>query len=165
MMFSPSDDSELLRIAQSAYGPLLLFARQWDETLAEDAVQAAIMELCRTFRKGGQKPDNAVAWLFQVVRNELKYRLRQRKTHEKHADRYAELRAPWFVPSVDAKLDAETVVAKLAELPLETREVIVARIWGDLSFEAIANLLDMSHSTVHRRYVEGLEELKKKVKR
>ncbi|MFG0263502.1 MAG: sigma factor-like helix-turn-helix DNA-binding protein [Novipirellula sp. JB048] len=34
-------------------------------------------------------------------------------------------------------------------LPLEQRETVVARIWGQLSFEEIATLTNSSRSTVH----------------
>lgn len=158
------DDNELVQIARSAYGPLLLFARQWDETLAEDVVQTAMMKFWQCF-KGAEKPDNIAAWLFQTVRNELKYRIRQQKTDQKHLELHAGTRPPWFLPSAETRLDAETVAEELARLPIELREVIVAKIWGDLSFEEIAELLGTSRSTAHRRYVDGLEQLRKKVKR
>ena len=38
----------------------------------------------------------------------------------------------------------------LAELPRLEREIVVARIWGELSFEQIAELVERSTSAVHR---------------
>jgi RNA polymerase sigma-70 factor (ECF subfamily) len=45
-------------------------------------------------------------------------------------------------------------------LPLEQREVIVAHLWGGLTFEEIAGLCHCSTTTAHRRYVAGLTELR-----
>jgi len=46
-------------------------------------------------------------------------------------------------------------------LPEETREIVIAHLWGGLSFGEIAGLIGRSSSTAHRRYLEGIEELRK----
>ncbi len=150
------------QIVQAAYGPLLLFARQWDENGAEDVVQTALMKFWQCFDHA-TPPDNAKAWLFQTVRNELKYRTRQQTTSKKHLEIHAQSKTPWFWPTPETKIDAATVAEELVLLPLEFREVIVAKIWGDLTFDEVATLLGISRSSAHRRYLEGLEQLRKRV--
>jgi RNA polymerase sigma-70 factor (ECF subfamily) len=49
---------------------------------------------------------------------------------------------------------------KLSRLPDEQREVVVARIWGDLSFEEIARVLEKSQATVWRQYQAALMSLR-----
>ena len=69
----------------------------------------------------------------------------------------------WFVePEVDG-LDAEIAVAALERLPGEQSEVIVARHWGGLSFEQIAEVVGCSASTALRRYTAGVEDLRKQL--
>ena len=69
----------------------------------------------------------------------------------------------WFVePEVDG-LDAETAVAALQSLPAEQREVLVARHWGGLSFEQIAEVAGCSASTAFRRYTAGVETLRRQL--
>ena len=46
---------------------------------------------------------------------------------------------------------------------LELREVIVARLWGGLTFEEIAQLVGCSLPTAHRRYHVGLTELRERM--
>ena len=48
----------------------------------------------------------------------------------------------------------------LAGLPPLEREIVVARIWGRLSFAQIAELVEQSSSAVHRRYKRALAELR-----
>jgi DNA-directed RNA polymerase specialized sigma24 family protein len=48
-------------------------------------------------------------------------------------------------------------------LPIEQREVIVARLWGGLTFEQIAELASVSSSSVHRWYVAGLASLRERL--
>jgi RNA polymerase sigma-70 factor (ECF subfamily) len=175
-MVSPPDDNTLQsqagrRLVETAYAPLLLYARQWDDEGAEDAVQTALLRFLqefglREFSTGGKAlPDNPTGWLFKVVRNERNHRFRKEKVRREHNQRYAEMRETWFIPTPETTIDAQAAAESLRKLPLENREVIVAKIWGDLSFEEIAELLGTSRSTVHRRYVEGLKELKKMVQR
>src|SRR5262249_25672525 len=68
----------------------------------------------------------------------------------------------WF-GRTDERLDADEVTRRLAELPLELREVIVARLWGGLTFEAVAALAGCSVPTAHRRYQAGLAQLRERL--
>ena len=65
---------------------------------------------------------------------------------------------PWFSPAEGEN----ELVAELQSLPLDCRTVIVAKIWGNLTFEQIAAMLGSSKSSAHRKYNEGLALLKKK---
>ena len=58
-------------------------------------------------------------------------------------------------------LDAELAARALEALPGEKREVVVARIWGGLTFEEIAEFADISSSEAHRRYEAALAVLRK----
>jgi DNA-directed RNA polymerase specialized sigma24 family protein len=67
----------------------------------------------------------------------------------------------WFTPSEDpAGLDAQAASDALQNLPLEQREVIVAHLWGGLTFEQIASLTGGSAATCWRRYSAGLAALR-----
>jgi DNA-directed RNA polymerase specialized sigma24 family protein len=48
-------------------------------------------------------------------------------------------------------------------LPVEQREVIVAHLWGGLTFEQIGELIDASSSTAHRWYLAGLVTLRERL--
>ena len=51
----------------------------------------------------------------------------------------------------------------LAELPVEQREVIVLKIWNQLTFEEIGGLLEISPNTAAGRYRYGLQKMKFKL--
>ena len=70
----------------------------------------------------------------------------------------------WFSPSYDPTgLDARAGRLALADLPAETREIIVMHVWGSLTFEQIAQAVESSAATCYRRYAEGLEKLRLKL--
>jgi DNA-directed RNA polymerase specialized sigma24 family protein len=76
----------------------------------------------------------------------------------------AAARAPvWFVDSDLAGLDAAATTAALRSLPPEQSEVIVARIWGGLTFEQIGEAVGCSAATAYRTYSAGLSALRKKL--
>ncbi|QDS91456.1 ECF RNA polymerase sigma factor SigW [Roseimaritima multifibrata] len=139
---------------------LLLFARQWSKVSAEDVVQEAFLRLVRRV-KANDSPENVVAWLYSVIRNELITMHHKGQHSRAREESVATDRPMWFEPSVDTRLDASRAAEQLKILPIEQRETVVARIWGELSFEEIARLTKSSRSTVHRRYVSGLETLRK----
>ena len=135
---------------------LRLYARQWGGA-AEDLVQNAFVRLARQ----EPPPDNVAAWLYGVVRNEALTDQRgsaRRRRREQRAGPPEE----WFTPAED-RIDAGEAARRLAELPLELREVIAARLWGGLTFEEIAALVGCSTPTAHRRYHAGLEQLRKRL--
>ena len=64
-------------------------------------------------------------------------RLGRRSRHEAAVSHRGE---PWFRPTDGQRLDAAAATEALGRLPLEEREVVVARLWGGLSFAEIAEL-------------------------
>lgn len=148
------DVKRLASLIDRLGGPLELFARQWCDT-PEDVVQEAFVKLAA----GSTVPDQPAAWLFRVVRrsaiNAGKASTRRRR-HEDQAGR--EPRA-WF-ESDSGAIDPEDVADALRTLPVDLRAVIVARLWGGLTFEEVARVVGGSSSGAHRLYHEGLQTLR-----
>jgi RNA polymerase sigma-70 factor (ECF subfamily) len=147
--------AEVARLMVQHAAPLVLYARQWCAE-PEDVVQEAFVKLVRQSRP----PPDVIAWLYRVVRNGAidAAKMAQRRQRRESA---AARPVRWFVePEVDG-LDANAAVAALQQLPPEQREVIVARHWGNLSFEQIAEAAGCSASTAFRRYTAGVEDLRR----
>jgi RNA polymerase sigma-70 factor (ECF subfamily) len=156
-------NSEMLgRLVDRHAAALELYARQWCDT-PEDVVQEAFLKLVVQ----EVLPANPAAWLFRVVRNgaiNAAKAARRRRRHEVEAG--AETSA-WF--QTDAcmanpdRLDPETAASVLGSIPLEQREVIIAHIWGGLTFEQIAEATGSSSSTAHRLYGAGLSTIRERL--
>src|SRR5438105_721881 len=138
---------------------LVLFARQW--CLApEDVVQEAFIKLV----KQDPAPTYPVAWLYRVVRNRAISQARSERRRQSHEGRVAAEARLWFTPTEDlVGLDAQAATAALQELPLVQREIIVAHLWGGLTFEQIADLTGGSAATCWRRYAAGAASLRHKM--
>ena len=152
---------ELLgRLFDAHAAALRLYACQWcDGTEAEDVVQEAFLSLARQ----AGVPDQIAAWLHRVVRNAAISAGRSRIRRQKREARASSDEA-WF-SSVDDQLDARSATRLLAEIELDCREVIVARLWGGLTFDQIARLQSCSLTTAHRRYQQGLAQLHERLER
>jgi DNA-directed RNA polymerase specialized sigma24 family protein len=116
---------------------LVLFARQRCDA-AEDVVQEAFCKLATQ----SAPPHDPAAWLFRVVRNAA---LDAGKAERRRKRREAAVARPvrWF-----------------QSLPDEQREVIILRLWSDLTLDQIAAACDCSLSTAHRRFEAGIATLR-----
>jgi RNA polymerase sigma factor (sigma-70 family) len=146
------------RLIDQHAAALVLYARQWCAT-PEDVVQEAFIKLSRT----RTMPQNALSWLFRVVRNGALSAARSERRRQRHESAAAQRQPPWFLLDESGGLDATAAAAALAELAPELREVIVAHLWGGLTFDQIAELMDTSSSSAHRWYAAGLAALRERL--
>jgi RNA polymerase sigma factor (sigma-70 family) len=146
------------RLVDDHAAALVLYARQWCST-PEDVVQEAFVKLVDQ----AKSPTNPLPWLYHVVRNGALAASRMEQRRRRHEAAVAAQSPSWFVPTEAPGLDGAAAAACLATLPIEQREVIVARLWGGLSFEQIAEVAGSSSSSVHRWYVAGLATLRERL--
>jgi RNA polymerase sigma-70 factor (ECF subfamily) len=136
---------------------LTLYARQWiDSASADDVVQEALTRLfCQR-----SPPDDPLAWMFRTVRNAAIDSGRASSRRRRRERAVAEARQEWFEPGVDALIDARTAEQALASLAVENRQIVILRLWGDLAWAQIAELMDVGLSTVHDRYGRALKQMR-----
>lgn len=149
----------LARLIDRHAPALVLYARQWCDA-PEDIVQEAFLQLVR------QKvpPRNVLPWLYRVVRNAALSAARASRRRQRHEAIAAGRSATWFQPAEGTGLDAEAAAAALGTLPVEQREVIVAYLWGGLTFKEIAALTGHPSSTIHRWYQTGIASLRERLR-
>jgi RNA polymerase sigma-70 factor (ECF subfamily) len=147
---------ELGRLYRKHAAALRLYVRQWP-CGAEDLVQDAFIKLAEQ----SPAPDQVLPWLYRVVRNATLAAGRGEARRRRRQDRMSAAEA-WF-GTVEDRIDGHEATRLLAELPLEQREVVVARIWGGLTFEEVACLAGCSLPTAHRRYQAGLAALRERL--
>lgn len=105
-------------------------------------------------------PCEPVAWLYRAVKfRAINLHRGEQRRHERERV-VADQRDSFFVQDPSNELETDSVEAALQKLPEQNREIVVARIWGGLSFEQIAELTNLSSSSAHRHYQASLEEMK-----
>jgi RNA polymerase sigma-70 factor, ECF subfamily len=126
---------------------------------AEDVVQETFSGAFRGLH--AFRGDSSVkTWLTRILVRQVAAHLRGRK----RAIRLVEARASGdaaAAPSADARMDVREAVAKLSP---EHREVVVLREFAGLSYEEIAQVLDVPRGTVESRLFRARREMQELLK-
>lgn len=149
------DAPKLAELFDAHAGRLVIYARQWlDRAAAEDAVQDAFLRLMEQRRA----PESVPAWLFATVRNAALDRLRSARRRQAREE--ASARGEWFDSGAEELIDARSAQAALHSLPEAHREVVVLRIWGQLTLAQIAQVVGLPLSTVFDHYRNAMSALR-----
>ena len=138
---------------------LVLFARQWVRASAdaEDIVQEAFVRFWRTNRDVANR-----GLLYATVRSVALDLIRKDSRRARR-----EVEASWDSPqATDPQFENDDdshrlLAGAIGRLSHEQREVLVMKIWNDLTFAEIGEGLGISQNTAASRYRYALAALKK----
>jgi RNA polymerase sigma-70 factor (ECF subfamily) len=142
----------------------LLFARQKASTEADaqDLVQEAVLEATQRQLNGGLPP---AALVFATIHRraiDLARRDERRLNREHVAAESAG--TSWFDNTMEDREMKQLVEGALRRLPELYREVVMLKIWGELTFAEVASVLGIPANTAASRYRYGLTEMRKLMK-
>jgi RNA polymerase sigma-70 factor (ECF subfamily) len=145
---------------------LVLYARQWTHCHAdaEDAVQDGILRVLRSSREPEGEP---LPYLYTAVKWCALDRLRsdsRRGNREQKSEGLRESTA-MFESTIESMERTHHIESALSRLPAEQREVLVMKIWGELTFKMIAEALGISQNTAASRYRYALNALRGEMQR
>lgn len=140
-----------------------------DSYIAEDIFQETFIKVMRTLKKNGYNDEGKfLPWVLRIARNlAIDYfrKVKRMPTVSSSEDEDVFRKLNIIQDNVEerqVKQDADNVVrAAINRLPLEQREVLVLRHYGDLSFKEIAELTDVSINTALGRMRYALSNLRK----
>jgi len=123
---------------------------------AEDAIQATMVRIAvkPKILATAQQP---WPYLLRVTRNEALRILQKRKPMQI----FAQCKQLWARDSetVEENDEAQVIRKALKRLPTNQSEVVVLKIWEDMTFAEIASVLGESPNTVASRYRYALQKL------
>jgi RNA polymerase sigma-70 factor (ECF subfamily) len=125
----------------------------------DDVVQQGLIDLARC----GESPRHALAWLYRAVRFRAMSARRSTRRRRRHEAEAARQRPTSVAGPAVGGVDAESVSAALESLPGAEREIVVAHVWGGLTFREIGRVVGMSHGAAHRRYQKALSAIREKL--
>lgn len=150
---------EEIRSLYDAHGrTLLAYARSLigEVAAAEDVLHQVFIRLLRGDVRIAGAP---LPYLCRAVRNAAFNNRRDRARETDLAGRAAWLEAPGGMEEAGVALQQA-----LDALPADQREVIVLHVWGQMTFQDVADALDISPNTAASRYRYGLSKLRELLK-
>jgi RNA polymerase sigma-70 factor (ECF subfamily) len=155
------------RNKRSVFSAIYLLVR--DRPLAEDIFQETFIKIINTLRSGNYNEEGKFgAWAVRVGRNLTIDYLRKIKRDVTITDSEGNGIFDYLVFADESKedkimkLQTETEIKNLIKrLPLEQREVLIMRHWGDMSFKEIADKTGVSINTALGRMRYALSNLRK----
>ena len=144
---------------------LTLFARQFaaSHVDAEDVVQEAFL---RFWKRGPHRVSDPKAYLFQCVKRtafDVLRQQRRRVQRERAVARDRPTDEALFLASADQNEQRESLESAMRQLPAEQREVLVLKVWGELTFPQISDVLEIPTNTAASRYRYALAALRKQL--
>jgi RNA polymerase sigma-70 factor (ECF subfamily) len=128
---------------------------------AEDAVQAALVRVARELGILC-RADQPWPYLLRMVRNEALQILRRKKRWSLFGN-LSDLLTRRLVDEVEQEESHRAVWSALRTLPCEQAEVVVLKIWEDMTFAEIGKILEVSTFTAASRYRYAMHKLTSKL--
>ena len=152
------DDSAFAELYDACAAGLHRYAaaRLRSREAASDVVQTVFMRAVKS-RRRFRRVESPAAYLFQIARNETARAAGKRNRREQSITDHdqASVAAPGVAPE-----DAEALLAALARLDADDREIIELKLHAGLTFAEIAAVADRPPGTVATRYRRALESLR-----
>ena len=123
---------------------------------AEDALQAAMLTVT-AHPETLARARHPWAYFLRMVRNEV-IRLSRQNRALKYVTTLVHFWQEEVVP-FDRSDAREAIQAALKRLPSQQAEVVVLKVWEEMTFQEIAHVLEESPNTVASRYRYALEKL------
>ena len=153
-----SFDEWYTRNATPLYGYILTIVQHRHD--ADDILQTLCIRFFSNAELMAKLTTNA-PYLYRAARNECLQLIRQRaRAPQRTAMDFLNLLEAGDANSSPQREDARAMNTLLAKLPDEQREVVMLRIYNDMTLEEIAEIAAASVSTVHKRYQTGMQKLR-----
>jgi RNA polymerase sigma-70 factor, ECF subfamily len=129
-----------------------------DPAAAEDAVQQAFVKYARG-RSGACAIEHLEGYLRIAVRNECRRILKRKGSRREIGLESAPLLEAASTPLPDED-ERRALEQALRQLPAEQREVVHMKVYEDMTFQRIAEILGISINTAASRYRYALDRLR-----
>jgi RNA polymerase sigma factor (sigma-70 family) len=166
-------DGHAVEYVVAAHAPALYryaMAQLQDATLAEDVVSEVLTRMIEKIGSYVQSGTRFVAWLFRIARNLITdhYRARYRRP-QLSLDSWLTADPGAEPGALDSRLDLlplrEELLAGLAKLTADQREVILLHVVEGWELPEVARLLGRSVPSVKSGYYRGMESLRRVLSR
>ncbi len=135
----------------------------YNASLSEDLVQEVFLKLIK-YRQTYRGEGVFTTWMFQIAHNTFYDYTRKKKPHQSIEDTAFEIADDTDIgESLAKKEDLIRLKKAISRLPEDYREVLVLRIYRNMKYKDIAEMMNCPVGTIKARVFHGIRKLKKEM--
>jgi|AntRauTorckE6833_2_1112554.scaffolds.fasta_scaffold00060_48 RNA polymerase sigma-70 factor (ECF subfamily) len=171
------NESQLIKDCQNgsieSFGPLYdkyikkiynyLYYRVPDQNTAEDITSQTFIKSLKAIKTYSENKGSFSAWLYRIAKNNLVDYYRGHKNDLNVDDIWYLEDDTDIESSADRKLKLDKLKDSLKNLKKEQREIVILRVWDELSYAEIADILEKSEASCKMIFSRSLEKLKQEL--
>jgi len=140
-----------------------IYYKAWHQETAEDLTSQTFFKALNKIKKFNPKKGSFSSWLYKIARNNISDHFRSLKPTTDIEDAWDLKDQTDILTDTDTRLKLEKLREGLSILSNEQREIVILRVWEDLSHKEIAEIMQKNESTVKVAYSRAVGKLKKEI--
>lgn len=138
-----------------------IYYKTLNKELAEDLTSQVFLKVLKNITKFSS--NNFTAWLYTIARHTVIDYYRSNQETKNIEDCWDLVDASNLIDDVDDSLSLTKIKLAMQELSSTDRDLLIMRLWLDLSFKDIALSLDKKEATVKVSFGRAVNRLRQKV--
>jgi len=138
-----------------------LLSRTRNKALAQDITSHTFMKAIEKIKTFDASRGTFSAWLYRIARNTLIDYFRTHKDTVDIDDVWGISDDTDTIKNAHARLQIETIRAYLQKLDPDQRDVVLMRVWDELSYKEIAHIMNKSEGSCKMMFSRTVEKMQK----
>ena len=172
---SPSDEQQLIASCQAGhlqdFDPLyqryvrpifsFIYRRTRDKQLSEDITSTVFLKALQNVHRYDSRKGSMVAWLYGIARNALTDHFRSNRHHANIDDMWDLSSGDDTTAAADGNMNTAQLREAMSKLDPAKREIVLLRVWDDLSYQDIAAITGKSEASCKMTFSRVIAQLRK----
>ncbi len=147
--------------AQAIYA--FLYYRTRSKAVAEDLTSQTFLKALEKFERFDQSKGGFKPWIYQIARNTLIDHYRSSKPLRDLETAYEVAGEDDVEETIKRGENAERVQKALGSLNEKQRELVILRVWDELTFKEIGALLGKTEASIKMTFYRALQDVEKQL--